>query len=43
MDIAPDFVDPASGSTLAQLWAIHPHADECFTVVDLEAPGDDIE
>jgi 2-amino-4-hydroxy-6-hydroxymethyldihydropteridine diphosphokinase len=26
-DIAPDFVDPVSGKTLANLWAAHPDAD----------------
>ncbi|KFA41103.1 2-amino-4-hydroxy-6-hydroxymethyldihydropteridine pyrophosphokinase [Xylella fastidiosa] len=41
VDVAPDFVDPVSGRTLAQLWAVHPHVDACFQVVDLEVPGDD--
>lgn len=41
VDVAPDFVDPVSGRTLAQLWAVHPHVDACFQAVDLEVLGDD--
>jgi 2-amino-4-hydroxy-6-hydroxymethyldihydropteridine diphosphokinase len=34
-DIAPEFVDPLSGSTLAALWRAHPQHDEPFEVVPL--------
>lgn len=34
-DIAPDFVDPVSGRTLAQLWAVHPDRERVFGVVAL--------
>ncbi|WP_447729439.1 2-amino-4-hydroxy-6-hydroxymethyldihydropteridine diphosphokinase [Pseudoxanthomonas suwonensis] len=34
-DIAPDFVDPLSGRTLAELWRDHPQHDEAFEVVAL--------
>ncbi|HHW4683206.1 MAG TPA: 2-amino-4-hydroxy-6-hydroxymethyldihydropteridine diphosphokinase [Xylella sp.] len=43
VEIAPDFVDPVSERTLAQWWAVHPEADQCFATVDLEATGDDME
>lgn len=36
-DIAPDFVDPLSGRTLAALWQAHPDHDRAFAVVALEA------
>lgn len=34
-DIAPQFVDPLSGRTLAALWQAHPQRDEPFEVVPL--------
>lgn len=34
-DIAPDFVDPLSGSTLAELWRQHPQHAQHFEIVDL--------
>lgn len=34
-DIAPDFVDPVSGTTLADLWAASPERGLPLTVVDL--------
>lgn len=34
-DIAPDFVDPVSGQSLAALWAGHPQHDEVFEAVAL--------
>lgn len=34
-DIAPDFVDPVSGRTLAQLWAAHPGHATPQPVVDM--------
>jgi len=34
-DIAPDFVAPLSGRTLAQLWRAHPQHDEPFEAVAL--------
>lgn len=34
-DLAPDFVDPLSGRTLAQLWAGHPEAADPPRRVDL--------
>jgi len=34
-DIAPDFVDPLSGRSLAQLWRDHPHHGEAFEAVPL--------
>ncbi|WP_367347007.1 2-amino-4-hydroxy-6-hydroxymethyldihydropteridine diphosphokinase [Stenotrophomonas bentonitica] len=34
-DIAPDFVDPVSGLTLAALWKAHKHYDDAFEVVEL--------
>ncbi len=34
-DIAPGFVDPVSGLTLAQLWRAHGQHDEAFEVVEL--------
>ena len=34
-DIAPDFVDPLSGRTLAALWREHPQHDEAFEQVSL--------
>lgn len=34
-DIAPDFVDPLSGRSLAQLWQAHPQHGEAFEVVPL--------
>ena len=34
-DIAPDFVDPLSGRTLAALWRDHPQHDEAFEQVSL--------
>jgi 2-amino-4-hydroxy-6-hydroxymethyldihydropteridine diphosphokinase len=34
-DIAPAFVDPLSGTVLAELWRIHPQHDEHFEVVAL--------
>ena len=36
-DIAPGFVDPVSGLTLAALWQAHPQVGETFEVVDLDA------
>jgi 2-amino-4-hydroxy-6-hydroxymethyldihydropteridine diphosphokinase len=35
-DVAPDFVDPIRGATLAQLWAAHPQHDAPPSQVDLE-------
>ena len=32
-DIAPGFVDPVSGSTLAQLWAASPERSQAMAVV----------
>ena len=34
-DIAPDFVDPVSGLTLASLWRAHRQFGEAFEVVEL--------
>ena len=34
-EIAPDFVDPVRGATLAELWAAHPERDRAFEVVAL--------
>ena len=34
-DIAPDFVDPLGGRTLAELWRAHPQHAEPFEVVPL--------
>ncbi|WP_312325466.1 2-amino-4-hydroxy-6-hydroxymethyldihydropteridine diphosphokinase [Stenotrophomonas sp.] len=34
-DIAPDFVDPVSGLTLAALWKAHKQYDDAFEVVEL--------
>lgn len=34
-DIAPDFVDPVSGRTLAQLWAAHPQHATPLLLVDM--------
>ena len=34
-DIAPDFVDPLGGRTLAEMWRDHPQHDEAFEVVPL--------
>ncbi len=34
-DIAPEFVDPVRGVTLAQLWAAHPDRDHAFDAVVL--------
>ncbi len=34
-DIAPEFVDPLSGRSLAQLWRDHPQHDQPFEVVPL--------
>ncbi len=34
-DIAPDFVDPLSGRTLAELWRAHPQHGQPFGVVRL--------
>ncbi|MBB4131236.1 2-amino-4-hydroxy-6-hydroxymethyldihydropteridine diphosphokinase [Xanthomonas sp. 3075] len=36
-DIAPDFVDPLSGQTLATLWQAHPHYGDTFATVELDA------
>lgn len=36
-DIAPDFVDPLSGQTLAALWQAHPQHGIAFTTVALDA------
>ena len=38
-DIAPDFRDPVSGRTLAQLWAGHPQRDQPPGTVALAADG----
>ena len=35
VDVAPAFVDPLSGSCLADLWRLHPQHDEHFEVVAL--------
>ncbi|KAF1014824.1 MAG: 2-amino-4-hydroxy-6-hydroxymethyldihydropteridine pyrophosphokinase [Stenotrophomonas maltophilia] len=35
-DIAPAFIDPVSGRSLAALWHAHPQHDETFEVVALE-------
>lgn len=32
-DLAPDFVDPVSGNTLAELWAVSPERGQPMTVV----------
>ena len=34
-DIAPDFIDPLSGRSLAGLWRAHPQYAEPFEVVPL--------
>jgi len=34
-DIAPDFIDPLSGRSLAQLWRAHPQHGEAFAPVAL--------
>ena len=34
-DIAPDFVDPLGGRTLAEMWRDHPQHDDAFEVVPL--------
>ncbi|MEO5566329.1 MAG: 2-amino-4-hydroxy-6-hydroxymethyldihydropteridine diphosphokinase, partial [Luteimonas sp.] len=34
-DIAPDFVDPIRGMSLAKLWASHPQHDAPPTQVDI--------
>lgn len=34
-DIAPDFIDPLSGRSLAELWRVHPQYAEPFEVVPL--------
>ena len=34
-DIAPDFIDPVSGLTLAALWRAHPQFADPFEVVEL--------
>lgn len=36
-DIAPDFVDPLSGQTLAALWHAHPQYGSAFATVELDA------
>lgn len=36
-DIAPDFVDPLSGQTLAALWQAHPQYGSVFATVELDA------
>ncbi|PPT76575.1 2-amino-4-hydroxy-6-hydroxymethyldihydropteridine diphosphokinase [Xanthomonas arboricola pv. populi] len=36
-DVAPDFVDPLSGQTLAALWKAHPQYGIAFTTVALDA------
>lgn len=36
-DIAPDFVDPVSGQTLAALWKAHPQYGSAMTTVTLDA------
>lgn len=36
-DIAPEFVDPLSGQTLAALWKAHPQHADAFTTVELAA------
>lgn len=36
-DIAPDYVDPRSGQTLATLWARSPERDAAMTVVEMPA------
>ncbi|TKA16015.1 2-amino-4-hydroxy-6-hydroxymethyldihydropteridine diphosphokinase [Xanthomonas euvesicatoria] len=36
-DIAPDFVDPLSGQTLAALWQAHPQYGSAFATVELDA------
>ncbi|NJC37817.1 2-amino-4-hydroxy-6-hydroxymethyldihydropteridine diphosphokinase [Xanthomonas arboricola] len=42
-DIAPDFVDPLSGQTLAALWQSHPQHGVAFTTVQLDpAPALDL-
>ncbi|MBB5880573.1 2-amino-4-hydroxy-6-hydroxymethyldihydropteridine diphosphokinase [Xanthomonas arboricola] len=42
-DIAPDFVDPLSGQTLAALWQAHPQHGVAFTTVQLDpAPALDL-
>jgi 2-amino-4-hydroxy-6-hydroxymethyldihydropteridine diphosphokinase len=35
VDIAPEFVDPIRGVTLAELWKAHPDRDDAFSVVVL--------
>lgn len=40
-DIAPDFVDPVSGLTLATLWRAHRQHGEAFEVVELDPDADD--
>ncbi|MBO9738431.1 2-amino-4-hydroxy-6-hydroxymethyldihydropteridine diphosphokinase [Xanthomonas axonopodis pv. begoniae] len=36
-DIAPDFIDPLSGQTLAALWQAHPQYGSAFATVELDA------
>lgn len=38
-DIAPDFIDPVSGLTLAALWRAHPQFADLFEVVELSMAG----
>lgn len=38
-DIAPDFVDPLSGRTLAALWQAHPQYGSAFATVPLDVPA----
>ncbi|AEQ94953.1 2-amino-4-hydroxy-6-hydroxymethyldihydropteridine diphosphokinase [Xanthomonas oryzae] len=41
-DIAPDFIDPLSGKTLAALWQAHPQYGGAFTTVELDAAAPEL-
>ncbi|MCG6630483.1 2-amino-4-hydroxy-6-hydroxymethyldihydropteridine diphosphokinase [Acinetobacter baumannii] len=41
-DIAPDFIDPLSGQTLAALWQAHPQYGGAFTTVELDAAAPEL-
>lgn len=41
-DIAPDFIDPLSGQTLATLWQAHPQYGSAFATVELDAAAPEL-
>ncbi|UXA50344.1 2-amino-4-hydroxy-6-hydroxymethyldihydropteridine diphosphokinase [Xanthomonas prunicola] len=41
-DIAPDFIDPLSGQTLAALWQAHPQYGSAFTTVELDTAAQEL-